>query len=553
MRKLLLTLLALPAIVFGQVKQMSNHDRILVHDTKWDSAGRLLAWHQPDVPGAGYPHVALLAADFMTRKAPVDSKTGLPFFLIGCAFNKPDLNGTTFYAEEWPHNPACVYAGSVHSLAAAAYAYTGDAAYVGVVRTMLDYQLEHGTTPAAFKWPSVPYSSADPFTKEYNGATRWEANSNVGDGLHCLEPDKVGELGFGYLRFHQITGDQKYLDAALACADALAANVREISGKTEGLAPNVDRSPWPFRVNARTGVVISEYCSNALEPVRLMSELLRTADRISLGDERRKAYARARDLGWNWLFGHTGPMTTFIWNAYFEDIYNDPQRANRNQITPGELAKFLIQNPGLDPQVDDHVRAIVHWIRSAFKDKKWDAINEQTWCYEPMGSHTARYGSLCALYYERTGDTWYKDQAYRFLNFATYMTLPDGYVAVGPNWPGAWWSDGYSDYIRHFFDALGAVPEWAPAGENHLLRSDSAVQNVTYSADAITVQTYDSAGTLVFRLKSKPKAVTVDARELPPEVVADKGGFTWKPLETGGVLHVTVVGATKTKIVLGSE
>ena len=41
-----------------------------------------------------------------------------------------------------------------------------------------------------------------------------------------LEPDKVGELGCAYLQFYEFTLEKKYLQAALHCADALAAHVR---------------------------------------------------------------------------------------------------------------------------------------------------------------------------------------------------------------------------------------------------------------------------------------------------------------------------------------
>ena len=43
-----------------------------------------------------------------------------------------------------------------------------------------------------------------------------------GDGVGFLEPDKIGELGYAYLLFYEVTLEDKYLQAALRCADALA-------------------------------------------------------------------------------------------------------------------------------------------------------------------------------------------------------------------------------------------------------------------------------------------------------------------------------------------
>jgi len=147
-------------------------------------------------------------------------------------------------------------------------------------------------------------------------------------------------------------------------------------------------------------------------------------------------------------------------------------------------------------------------------------------------------GAACALLFERTGEPYFKDQAYRFLNCATYMTAADGFVAVGPNWPGAWWSDGYTDYVRHYLDALGAVPEWAPAGENHLLRSTAVVQEISYSAAAIALTAYEDGTDLVFRLTQPPAAVLAGEQPLARMEKAADAAYTWTPLGPGGVLRI---------------
>lgn len=529
----------LPALAIAQLAHVSTDKTILGREVIFDAEHRVLPWHQPDVPGAGYDHVIRLAADFILHRAPVEPKTRLPMYLVTCSFSKPDLHGRTYVADNWPNNPACIFAGAVHSFAVGYYGYTGDPAGIDIVRQMLDHQLTHGTTPDNFAWPGVPYASADPFSATYQGSGNWEADGMRGDGLHGIEPDKIGELGYGYLRFFEITGEPRFLQAALRCADVLVAGVRDLSPANSSLSINTaEKSPWPFRVNARTGTVISEYCSNVLEPIKLFDELLRVADRISLEPGRREKYQATRDLAWRWLYSRNGPMKTFVWNGYFEDVQNDPTRSNRLQITPGELAKHLINHPELSPNALSDAATLIRWISTVFKADRWDAINEQTWCYEPMGSHTARYGAVCAMLFERTGDPYYKDQAYRFLNYATYMTLDDGHVSVGPNWPGAWWSDGYTDYVRHYFDAMAAIPEWAPAGQNHLLRSSSVVQQITYAPEKITLRTYDATTDLVFRLTQEPLAVKAGDQELKKASSPAAGTYVWQPLAAGGVLRL---------------
>jgi hypothetical protein len=516
---------------------MSNQDTLCGHKIIRDHNQIILGWYKPETPGAVYSKVVQLASEFI-KDVPNESNTGLPMYLVTCCFHGPHMtDGKNIIPERWPHNPACVYAGSVQSLAVKYRVYTGDDSYLKLVQEMLDYQLVNGTTPESWIWPSVPYASADPFSKIYQGAMDWEYDGMRGDGLHNIEPDKVGELGYGYLCFYEITNDNKYLNAAIKCADALAKHIRNVTVDTSSFAKySIKQSPWPFRVNARTGVVKSEYCSNVLEPIKLIDELMRISDKINLTYEQLLMYKKAIDIAWSWLFSKAGPMTTFIWNGYFEDIPNDPDISNRLQITPIEIAKYLILHPEKDRYIDKDVPSLINWVASAFKTESLDAIKEQTWCYEPMGSHTARFGSVCALYFERMGNPWYKEQAFRFMNVASYMTYENGVVTVGPNWPGSWFSDGYSDYIRHFFDAMAAIPEWAPAGEDHLLRSSSIVQSIDYQSNQILFNTFDDVSKVVLRLDKKPISICINGKKIEQRKVLETNTWTWTSLNIGGIV-----------------
>ncbi|MBL4879816.1 MAG: hypothetical protein JKX82_00695 [Oleispira sp.] len=349
-------------------------------------------------------------------------------------------------------------------------------------------------------------------------------------------------MGFAYLSFCEISGDEKYLDAAIHCADALAKNVREIKteeSKDENYKILTDRSPWPFRVNAQSGEVIDEYCSNILEPIKLLREIIRIKDKIHLSESKNYLYEKSVKSTWNWLFDKNGPLRTFVWNGYFEDVEQDLSLANRVQITPIELSKYLSKNPEFDKDSNIHVPALLYYALSAFKTEGMDAMNEQLWCFKPMGSHTARYASACAIWFEKTGDEWFKDQAFRFLNTASYMTYDNGVVATGPTYQGTWFSDGYSDYIRHFLDVLAAIPEWAPANEDHLLKSSSIVQSISYENEKISYTTFDKNSIDTFRLVTKPAKVVVGDTELNEvSTLEQEGSWSWKKLKNGGVLTV---------------
>jgi hypothetical protein len=528
------------SFVFVLSSIVSASEKIASHEVFRSGDGSLLSWYKPDSPGAAYGHVSKLAAEFI-KSVPVDPVSGLKLYMVHADFRGPNQDenyskGTS--GTDWMPNPACVFAGFVQSLAVDYRVFSGDDACLDIVRECLDQMLENGTTPADWPWPGCPYASADPRSPVYQGATKWE-DEGRGDGLHCIEPDKVGELGVGYLKFYQITGDRKYLEASIDCAEALAGNVRDVRADTNRYAHDFDfRSPWPFRVNARTGAVIDEYTSNVVEPIRLFDELLRTGGRIGLEAEKAESFRKAREIARDWLFAKNGPMKTYIWNGYFEDIPSDPRQLNRVQITPLETARYILKHPEYDPHWRTNVAAILNWVASVFGTEGMDAIKEQTWCYAPMGSHTARYASICALYYEKTGDERYREEAFRFFNFATYMCEDNGYVWVGPDWKTAWFSDGYGDYIRHFMEGLGAVPEWACCDKDHLLRSTSVVQTISYEPHRINYKSYDKNATDVLRLNKKPVRISVDNTPLNQRTRLDSPGWTWEKLQTGGVLKL---------------
>jgi hypothetical protein len=73
---------------------------------------------------------------------------------------------------------------------------------------------------------------------------------------------------------------------------------------------------------------------------------------------------------------------------------------------------------------------------------------------------------------------------------------------------------------------MGALPDLAPVGENHVLRSTSVIQRVSYGPHRITYKTFDSAGTQVLRLNFKPWRVTVGNSSLPEHSDLREPGFT---------------------------
>lgn len=518
---LVLVALTLPARC---VERFNRHDVVL------DPNGKLLSWAQPQE--TAYDRVMRLAWDFLLHSVPRESN-GLKTYFAYCCINQNKLHG-----EAWPHNPAGLYA-MLADASAAYYAYSGDRAVVELVKELLDYQLAHGTTPAAWTWGGVPYASSDHGATEYRGAHDFlydKKRTGRGDGYGVIEPDKLGELGVAYLKFYQLTGEARYRDAALAAANALARHVR----------PGDDtHSPWPFRVYAETDVAREEYSANVIGPVRLFDEL----DRLNLGDV--AAYRRAREIAWAWMMKF--PMQNEMWSGYFEDvplqedITEEGKPKNFNQYSPLETARYILQHPAFDPDWKTRVPRLIHLVEKNLgidvpgePGKQWGAqtISEQLADMHKMGSHTSRYASVNALWYEKTGDNQARETALRSFNWATYMCHEDGGVNdLAASDQTIWFSDGYGDYIRHFMAGLGSVPEWAPPGESHLLRSTSVVPSVSYQPEEIQYSTFDGDSTEVLRLSFTPLRVTAGGKELSRRDDLNAPGWTFDGRQVLRIRH----------------
>ncbi len=503
------------------------------HSPVLDPQGRLLAWYQPE-RNLGYDKVVRLAWDFMEHKVPKDTRhgSGLKIYLINSVFNDETLQGAN-----WQHNPASVYGQFVDSLVGW-YPYSGDEEAVRVVREMLDYQLAHGSTPADWDWAGVPFATSCDDQPEYGRCIQDMPRDFYGG----IETDKLGELGIGYALFYEMTGEKKYLEAGLRCAEALAKHIR----------PGDDEhTPWAFRVNAHTNEVLAgeEYGGMVVASVRLFDELIR----LQTGDT--GSFQKARDLAWKWIVDHPLNRRSHAWDkwsGYFEDVPKNIQ--NVNQASPTMTAYYILshQDPAaVDPQWQNHVGHVSDWVRQLFGRGPYFSawgIDEQgtpdgRGCCSRAGlaSDTSRWAALNAMYYEKTGDRQAREDALRSLNYATYFAASDGKISCcGQGFGGQYWfDDGYGDYIRNYMWALGAVPEFAPVGQNHILKSTSVVQKVTYGDRSVQYRTFDKAATEALRLIFQPARIVSGGTTLSRRNDLQEEGYTLQPL-TGGDFVIRV-------------
>jgi len=499
------------------------HPLLPWHPAVLDEHGKLLAWYRPHA-GLGYDHVLRLGWRFIERRVPRDSKTGAKVYLLYPVFDERTLQGVY-----WQHNPAFLYAAFVDSLVSW-YPYSGDRRAIATVRTMLDYQLEHGTTPRNWAWPRVPFATSCAGDRRYGGCLAGMSRHFFGGG----EPDKVGLLGLGYLRFYELTGERRYLEAAVSAGRALAKHVRPGDAK---------HTPWPFRVDMRTGAALdgSQFGGMVVASVQLLDELIR------IGARNTPSLQRARRLAWSWMLDHQlNPKSTAWnrWSDFYEDVPHNPD--SRNQASPTLTAYYLLlRGAAVDPSWREDAASLQEWVRSSFGQgpflEAW-AIDEQRapgrpGCCSPagLGSTTSRWAAVNALLYVRTGDPRARELAVRSLNYATYFAASDGRISCcgRRGYNVYWFSDGYGDFLRSFSWAMSAMPELAPKGQDHLLGSTSIVQTVGYRPQHVEYWTFDRHTVDVLRLSYRPRQVQADGSTLVARDDLLREGYVVQPLDGG--------------------
>jgi hypothetical protein len=537
------------------------------HKVVLDSKGRLLAWYHPE-HNLGYDKFLRLDWDFIEHRVPIEIHTGLKVYLSSPAFDATTLQGTN-----WQHNPAGTYAHFV-DLLVGWYPYSGDEEAIRVVREMLDYQLDHGSTPMSWKWPGVPFATSCNDDKEYGRCIQDMPPEFYGG----IETDKVSELGLGYVLFYELSNERKYLDAGIRCADALAKYVRP---------GDATHTPWPFRVDAQRGEIIAgeEYGGMVVASVRLFDELIR------LGEGNTSSFKNARHIAWKWIVEN--PMNRLSaawgrWSGYYEDIPKDTE--NENDMSSMMTCYYILSqnDPSkVDPEWRAHVGNLIDRSRVLLGRGPFFGawgIDEQLrrdggitggsaidnflrpnagallgtvyrGCCSRSGlvSRTALWAAINAMYFEGTGDGLAREDAFRSLNYATYFAGSDGKISCcGTVFEVQYFfCDGYADAGRAFMWALGAVPDFAPKGQDHLLRSSSVVQKVKYADSGIEYQTFDKAGTEVLRLTSKPVRVVAGESTLPLLGNLQNEGYTAEALSGGDwVLHVRHVRSNAVRIEL---
>jgi hypothetical protein len=310
---------------------------------------------------------------------------------------------------------------------------------------MGDYLINDSNTPDTGRYPG--------FTRSTGISGRFPQPADCGtqgDRPYELEPDKGGIAGYALVLLYRETGEKKYLDQALHNARVLVDNMSQGDSLS---------SPWPFRVDFRTGEGRGRVSGDMVYIQRLLDVLATT-----LGYPE---FNHARWRLWNWILNVQIPNLEkggYLWEQFFED---HDEANDRTAWAPLNLARYLLERRAvIDSAWQLHAHALIEFVNRNFTGINYgvNICGEQDHDKDPWGGILSTYGAVLAMYTAATGSNEYKSLAIQALNFGTYALNTDGCPcekAGSSPCRGGWQEDAHTDKIHNFIDALEAVRAWS--------------------------------------------------------------------------------------------
>ncbi len=474
-------------------------DSIATHKVLLDKEGKLLSWIQPQEKA--YDSMLRLRWNFILQGIPPGPgpapRSDYPFYYFYCAYRDQKMIPDTWMNDVGEKIPNWFESARLY------YQYTGDERPLQLVIRMAGYAIDHGTSPKDFSWPGFPYTTTNAGDTIFRGFT--EGRRFV---LHEIQVDHAADMGLAYYGLYIFTRDKKFLKAALSIANVLSAKARP---------GTLHRSVWPYRVVMSDGRITAEYGANWFPAYELLRQL---AD-AGLGNV--TAYRSVMKMVKNFILQF--PMNTGYWaDGHTDtDVSSDTYKSN---MSASNATLYLLQHQEFDPDRKKHIPMLIRWTEDNFVTRsapgepsvQWGAnlVGEQDDFLPKMEYQTARYAAACAAWSVLGKDSSYRRKAYRALNWVTYCTDRSGMVFESPVSKGinSWWSDCYGEGPRMLYLAMAAIPQWVPAGENHILYSEQPLRSVRYGEGKLTYMATGKHGIEYIRLRFKPSQLLLNQQLL---------------------------------------
>jgi hypothetical protein len=450
-----------------------------------------------------------------------------------------DDNGLWSSTTGYPWHSAISYPAYTASVAIDAfldfYRYSGDPEALLRARTFADWIIEH-RTPAGGLYAYCPYSTQA--EGEMGGA--WDGDA--------IMTDKPAMFGVRLLRLFEATGDSLYWNAATEIAATLTA--------TQMTGGPSDDGRWPFRVRPSDGLVRQDYTSHLQPAVRFFDRMFAYTDD--------PAHAAARDRAWQWLLDnpcHPASTSYQRWEAFYEDQDPDMQTGKRDHYSAHEMIVELIvrQPPGWQQTAVD----ILSWAAGSYLIDQSAAClgayipvtNEWEGWMEPTYAASLQYARTSLWLFEAlTGhalqDSLQRVRAHAMAAACSHGQCQRGVAADGRMYTTvkdilcsftdkSWYEQDFNT-VKYYLELMALDPALAPAGEDHMLRSDREILWIVYggAGPGISYQVFGGEGCETLRLVETPLGVMAAGQPLPRLSSAADPGPGWHWDTDSGVLTV---------------
>jgi hypothetical protein len=490
-----------------------------------------------------------VAAETLKRYPWTDPKTAAaaaPHFVFNGHWKiAPDGTITPVPINDWDNGDLGQRAAYVLSGLVDYYRYSGDPAAIALVHLQAEALLDHCLTPADHPWPNFlisvpvkgkPYGKCDP-----NG---------------MIQLDIVAEVGIGLLKAYQMTGNQRWFDACKHWGNLFAKNCNRLPGQPPwGRYANPESAKW--KNNKQTGGVA--FILYFLD------------DLVRLGHTgKNNEIVQARDAGRAYLRDVLLPLWTVndTWGRNYWDWEDPVQAENVTEF----VCRYMMDNKDAFPNWRNDVRNILtlFFHRTSVCPKSAGEVYSGAWAFPESAGCCGRslwYGPMelavpMAQYAAETGSPWAREIARRMQILATYDghetgvsedNIDGGFVVNAD-----WFKIAHPMALKHLLGTIAWMPEeFAPAGENHIVRSTAVVRQVLDNEAVLSFRTFDApAGTItVLRLASAPitvvGSVPLPDSDLPLRPDLRGNGYTVKPLANGDSV-VTIRHDGCTRVIVGS-
>ena len=527
----------------------SSAQRYFAHAAVEDHDGVIAPWYQGQ--NGQFDMRVRVAAETIKRYPWTTADKALavvPEYVLNGTWNiTPDGAITIPPLDNWANGDWGQMAGREMEAFVSYYRYSGDPASLAGLSLVADTLLDHCVSSAEAAWPNFLISV--PVTGTPYGNC---------DSKGWMQLDIVGEAAVGLLHAYEVTGKQRWLDAAEHWADVLA----EKRNREPGM------EPWGRYANPQDVKWGKDESGNVLAGgivyvLTFFNELIRLGYR-----GHNDAVVEARDQAREYLRDTLLPQWTV--NETFGRNYWDWPDPVQSQTTTDWMSRYLLVNKSYFTNWKNDVRNMlsIYLNHTTVNPKSAGGVYSGAWalpessgcCESSLAWAPVELAGNFAHYASDTDSPWAREIARRMLILGTYDFHPSGMVEDnifgGTIAAGGWFIAAHPSMLEWTLQAMAWLPEiTGPSRENHIMRSTAVVTNVQYHAGKVAYSTFDApTGTIdVLRLAFKPTSVMADKQRLSGRADLEANGYTVKELENGDSLVEIRHDALKEVLVQGSD